>query len=509
MIRFSYILRFIVFLFASSTFFSYYFLVNKHPYYDSNSLLLIELICIFIFYTSGKYSTRFPLIILFNFLIILFVVSRAFVLLLIPKSFVECSNMNSEMMNSTLLFIFLGVIASTFGVKFGCSIQNSFSVDMRNSKFQNIFISTTFIKLLGVAFFLITVFQLLNYYINGYSGSTGSGAGHSFFWRYPARIFHPTIMLMVLLAAYIVYCYKRSHKWAKYMVIFCTVFFISFFLAQGSRSGLFEVAILCLIFNIVRKGNFRIRLSIGKMILVLFSIPLSITTYLYASSLRVFQREYGDISFNSLIENYYVMISTMKELPLSDIVSTISYRINSLEQVFRVMYGKNIGLYDISNMVNLKTTLLSSLDRMVPGKLFEGIVRSEYAFGFMFQPGGVIDTVPGKSTNYVGYEWNAFGISYQLFGYWGAIIFVFVISALFGYLTNYLIKKRNLWGYSYGIFCVYSYHMWIINYGIDNLIDKIWSLLITMTFYLVCIEIFRGLPGFLQGRNAIFPPRPL
>ncbi len=247
----------------------------------------------------------------------------------------------------------------------------------------------------------------------------------------------------------------------------------------------------------------------GKTILILLSVPLSIISYIYASSLRVFQWEYSDISLNSFIENCSVTINTMKELSLPDIVSTISYRLNSLMPVFYVMHGKNVGMYDISNMVNLKTTLLSSLDRMVPGKLFEGILFSEYAFGFMFRPCGVIANVAGNSINYVGYEWNAFGISYQIFGYWGGIVFIFLMSALFGYLTNFLIKKGGLWGCSYGILCVYSYYMWINNYGIDNLVDKIWSMLITMTFYLVYIEILRKLPKLPKGRNAIPLPRPL
>lgn len=509
MIRFSYILRFIVFLFALCTLFSYYFLVNEHPYYDTYSLLLIELICLFIFYTSGKYSTRFPLIILFNFLIILFVLSRTFVLLLIPEAFWEYSNMNSEMMNSTLLFIFLGIMASTFGVKFGYSIKNRFSVDTRNFNGQDMFISASLVKLLGVIFFLIVVFQMLNYYIMGYSGATGSGERLSFFWRYPARLFNPIIMIMVLFATYIVYSHKRPHKWAKYMIVFCAFFLVFFFLAQGSRSGLFEVVILYLVFNIAHKGNFKVRLSMGRLLLVLLSVPLSIITYIYASSLRVFQWEYGDISLNSFIENYSVMINTMEEISLPDIVSTISYRLNSLRPIFCVMHGKNLGMYDISNMVNLKTTLLSSLDRMVPGKLFEGIIPSEYAFGFMFRPGGVIANVTGDSINYVGYEWNAFGISYQIFGYWGGIVFIFLMSVLFGYLTNFLLRKHNLWGYSYGILCVYSYYMWTANVGIDNLVDRTWSSFITMTFFLFCVEIFRELPRLPKGRNAIPSPRPL
>ena len=506
MIRFSYILRFIVFLFALCVLFSYRFFASGHLYFNLYSLLLIESICLFIFYTSGKFSTRFPLIILFNFLIILFVVSRIFVLILKPDEFVGYGSLNSEMMNSTLLFIFLGIMASTFGVKFGCSIKNRFSVNSRNLDDRGMPVPASVVKFLVAVFLLTIAFQMLNYYMKGYAGATGSGETLSFFWRYPARLLNPIVMIMVLFAAYIVYGHEKPHKWAKHRIVFCAVLLVLFLLAQASRSGLFEIAILFLVFNIAQKGNFRIRLSLGKMILILLAVPFSMITYVYASSLRVLQWSHGDTSLNSYIANYSATIDMMKEMSVFDIMSPISYRLNSLRQIVCVMHGENMGLNDISHMVNVKTTLLSSLDRMVPGNLFEGIMISEYAFGFMYRPEGIIASVAGDSVNYVGYEWNVFGISYQLFGYFGGIVFIFLVSALFGYLINFCIRKRGLWGYSFGILGVYSYYMWITNYGIDNLIDKIWSMSITMTFFLICIEIIRELPRYFKVRGAIQPP---
>jgi len=473
-IKISTLLRCIIVMLSAAILLSFFSFHEELTYIDGFGILLIQMICLVLFLALGKFSTKYPPVIIVAVNLILFVIIRFLVLIFYPESFfggrAVSSSMTGAFMNGMLLYMLLGTIACVFGISFGLGGNTRANVSMKQGY--------DFTRLLGVAFFFVIIFRLANYYVSGYVGSTGSGEHLNFFNRYIMRLLDPQALLIMILASY--YAHKTERKNYKAVLISTLVGYFLYVSLIGSRSVLLDIIIILLYFSIIIYGDFVLNVRLRHLFLLLIA-PLSIAVFFFVGAIRTVQFSALNISFFDMIN----IVSQMdfSEFDLKTIVTDISYRVSFFESLFFPMYGTDVGFYDISAIVNYKTAFLSSLNRIIPWKILGNILFLEYAFQYYmnYETTSVI-TESGRVDN-IGYLWTMFGMSYQLFGYAGGILFIFLFTSAIAFLIKLSKKMRSFEGCVYGMLSLYVLDMWVKNVGIDNLIDRSFHLAVILLIY--------------------------
>ncbi|MDD5240757.1 MAG: hypothetical protein PHG47_03425 [Sulfuricella sp.] len=454
---------------------AYGFLEFDHPYIDTLSLLLMLLFAAVLYFFSGKFSSKHPPAIIITLLLILFVQLRACVLIMLPDSLIQSGSVTSEMFNVTLGYMTFGAVACYMGLALGYGKNGN--PDARTMA-KNLYGNGFQLKFLGMAFLLSLVLTLLVYYVFGYAGATGSGENLGFFQRYVARVIYPIGWLMMFMAAYALYSGKASYAW-----LFLTVLFLYFmsFVLMGSRGGIYEIVIIFLSYKLIVDGNFSVKLNGWRIVALISMIPLILVAYEISTLLRA--SWYGnDFSVASIID---AMPSREDGFSaFTSLISAVSYRLSFFEPTMFPIFAQDVGLNEISELVNIETTLLSSINRLIPGHQFGDILFSEYAFGFIYNAKeGILAYAESGRVDHVGYEWSMFGISYQLFGFLGGGMLIFGFTALLGRI----IGAFNAWGNFYGLACSFFFmavlSIWVRNMGLDNLIDRTVHGLIVLCIY--------------------------
>jgi hypothetical protein len=178
---------------------------------------------------------------------------------------------------------------------------------------------------------------------------------------------------------------------------------------------------------------------------------------------------------------------------LSDSIGALSYRLSFIEPTIFPIYFDELGLNDISNLVNIETSILSSINRMIPGKLFGEILYTEFAYGFMYDSNGIsgVFSESGR-VDYAGYEWTIFGISYQLFGFYLGLIFI--TFSIFGIssLVKYAIRLKSYYSNVYALFFVIALELWVRNLGLDNFLDRIFHTFIFLSINILIFKLFKN-----------------
>jgi len=496
-LKISGLLRFVIVVLAILAVVFYSFIEFEHPYIDPLSIILMLLFAIGMFVFSGRFSSKYPPAIIITLLLILFVQFRTLILVVIPDSLLHSGYVTPEMFNTTLGYMLFGSIACYLGLALGYG--NAGGLDPRaiaeeshSNDFSLKFLSYVFVFSLGLT--------LLAYFEFGYAGSTGSGENLGFFQRYVARFIYPAGWLMMFLSAYALYVNKPAQ--ARVFTFIFFLYFASFFLA-GSRAGIYELIILILSYKIIFEGNFYFKLNGWGLFALISLIPISLILFNVATQLRM--QWYGsDHSVAFIIKSALTSEFSFQELV--PMISGISYRLSFIEPTMFPIFFQELGFYDISELVNIKTTLLSAINRVIPGKLLGDILFTEYAYGFMYEPEGVLAYAESGRVDYVGYEWSMFGISYQLFGFLGGGMFIFGFTAFIGGI----IRAFNMWGGLYGwtgsIFFMTILSIWVRNLGIDNLIDRtvhgLIFLFVNFAIYWLVMELLKLNNSRYRGANS-------
>lgn len=483
-IKISTLLQCVIVVLSVAILVSFFSLHEELTYIDGLGILLIEMLCLVLFLALGKFSTKYPPVIIVAVNLILFVILRFLVLIFYPESFFGgvsvSSTMTSNFFNGMLLYMLLGTMACVFGVSFGLSSN----VREHNNRRQG----HDFTRLLGKAFFFVIIFRLANYYTYGYVGSPGSGEHLNFFNRYIMRLLDPQVLLIMILASY--YAHKNERKNNSAVLISSLVGYFLLFSLTGSRGVSLEIIMVLLYSGIFIYGNFVLNIRLRHLFLLLIA-PLVIAAFFLVGAIRAVQFSASNISFYDIIN--IVSQIDFSQFDLRKIVTEISYRLTFFEPLFFPMYGSDVAFYDVSAIVNYKTAFLSSLNRIIPGKIFGNILFLEYAFPYYM--GGYEATsyiTDSGRVDYVGYLWTMFGMSYQLFGYAGGILFIFLFTSAIAFLIKLSKRIRSFEGYSYGMLSLYVLDMWVKNYGIDNLIDRSFHLAVILLIYNVSLNIIAG-----------------
>lgn len=487
-LRFGSVLRLLVLAIAGVSVWGYWQLEAPHDYIDSKGMVLILAFSAALFLFSGRFSTKFPESMYITPLLILFLQSRLCVLIYIPDSLLHHGRVTSEQLNPTLLFIILGTIACYFG----CALGHLRLVRFKRPEEWQLYGPKLF-RFTFLAFFVSVAFTMWVYLNLGFAGSTGSGAHMGFFQRYLARLVAPGNWLIVLLAIYLL---RERRSTQLRLLIGAVIVYVLMRILQGSRGGVFEILTLLIAGKVLVDGNFFITIKVRQLIFLLLAPPLALLTFQIPTQLR---NNWYDSSFS--LSNYFIDIVTGNGEPLIDeqTVSNISYRLSFLEPTMFPMYGEDLGLNEVSALVNVRTTALSSANRLIPGKPFGDILFTEYAFGFIYEEfDGVLAYSSDGRVDRVGYEWTMYGISYQLFGKIGGVIFIFLATAFLVQIIRFFLEWRNLYGVAFGIFWASILIVWIRNLGLDNLIDRAAHGFVIVIFYAVICWAVQQKNGMLQ-----------
>lgn len=463
-LKISSLLRLVIAILAASSLVAFSILEFEHPYFNSISLGLMLFFAGILYFFSGKFSSKYPPAIIVTLLLILFVQLRTAVLVVLPDSLLHSAKVTSEMFNVTLGYMIIGSVACYLGLALGYGNDGRFDLQ---SKTRNSFQDDFQLRFMAIAFVLTIILSMVIYYSLGYVGATGDGEHLGFFQRYIARFIYPIGWLMMFMATYALHSNKPSH--IRLFGVLLGLYFLSFLLS-GSRGGIYEIIILILSYKLIVEGDFMIRMSGWRLALLLGVVPVSLVGYWVATQLRAYW--YG--ADQSIFTAFDTLLSSGDGiLALENLVSDISHRLSFLEPTMCPIFFQELGLGDVSELVNIKTTVLSSINRLIPGKPLGDILFTEYAYGFIYEPqGGVLAYSESGRIDHVGYEWTIFGIAYQLLGFPAGIILIFGLTALLARIVQAFNKLGNFYGLSCSIFFMGILSVWIRNLGIDNLVDR-------------------------------------
>ena len=158
-IKISTLLRCIIVMLSTAILLSFFLLRDELTYIDGLGILLIQMICLVLFLVLGKFSTKYPPVIIVAVNLILFIVMRLLVLIFYPESFFGgvsvTGSMTGEIMNGLLFYMLLGTIACILGIWIG--LRGS-AIENNSRK------GPDFTRLLAKVFFFVAIFKLANYF---------------------------------------------------------------------------------------------------------------------------------------------------------------------------------------------------------------------------------------------------------------------------------------------------------------------------------------------------------
>lgn len=454
-----------------------YFFGDEHPYIVPWTFFIFQIFCGILFTVAGRFSDKYPETNIIVFLLILFVQLRFIVLIFIPESFV--GNADQENTAQTMLYIIFATIACFVGVKLGSDLVKKEVTGEALIKSSNLNINKIVVYSSRFLIFS-TLVLLLSHLMGGYAGSTGSSEHLGFVRRYLIRLIDYIPLCIIVLVSY---QFSTVGKIEKMVILFSFVFFVASFLLVGSRSGIFCVVLLLLSCQLAVSGNFLIKINFRSAILYLFIFIFSVITFPIATQLRGLQRHFGNLSLTALFEAASSIELGPEALRL--LISEVSYRISYLEVTHSIVHTEELGYNDISDLVSAKTTVLSSINRMIPGKPLGNIFPTEFAYGFLFRSNGTVDESGSDRVDYVGTEWNMYGISHQLFGYRGSLVFICVFTAIFVFASKSFRVRQTLNGYFTAALFNYTIYNWVQNLGLDNFVDRTGHSFIIFALYIV------------------------
>jgi hypothetical protein len=456
-------LRVIIVALAGLSVAAYCLIDEKHPYINGSSVALISVFGAVLYAVSGRYSTKFPSAILVTLLLIIFVQSRLFVLIIYPESLLHNSRVSYAMLNTTMMYIIAGTVCCYLGCAAAHVGYGGLRSRVRRKVQGN---GDQAVGFFWTAFMISVGLTLAVYYSLGYAGATGGGAHLGFFQRYVARLVAPTAWLIMFLPAYMLHHNRRAKT---YLLITAVGTYIIGLMLQGSRSGVFESLALLLAAKVLLEGNFVLLIRLRHLLLTLLALPVGLLSFQIPTQLRA---HWYDSNFSIAVHLGKVLSGETPILEDETMISDISYRLSFIEPTLFPIFASDLGLNDVSDLVNPRTTALLSINRLIPGKPLGDILFTEYAFGYMYEENGVMAYSEDGRVDRVGYEWSVFGISYQLFGFYGGCLFILMTTALLVKTVRVFTRRENIYGFSFGLYFMTIFIVWIRNLGIDNLIDR-------------------------------------
>ena len=465
---------------ATATIFLFGYGIVETEFIDGITLILFLIYACLLYYALGRYSNRNPLTIIVALVLIMFVLIRITTIIFLPESLLYYQYIESKHLNFSLFYIILCSASCILALKtVGWHKINDDIISNKSNLSEPLAFNLLIISLL---------LTLLVYFFYGYAGSTGSADSQDIFQRYISRFIYPYGWLIIYLV-----CQKINKN--KINLIICYSSYALFLTIMGSRSGLYEIIFLMISCHILFNGNEKILISKKYYLISIIFIFIMFLSYVIGTELR--QNWYGNsLSMTELLENIFSYRFYQDNLKQN--IINLSYRISFLEPTIFTIFTDELNLKNIDELVNIKTTFISSLNRLIPGKPFGDILYHEYAYGFMYEANGVRAYSDDGRVDFVGYEWSIFGISYKLFGFIGGLIFTYFITKLLTIIIYHWRKKQSILSLSIALYMMSILVILIKNFGIDNLIDRT---IHGLFFLIINFSIFKLMSKFVIKYN--------
>ena len=489
-VKVSRILRFVIAAIAFITVGAYIFSGVPHPYFDTISLVWIIAIAFAVYAFSGNFSTRYPEVMIITVSCILYVLFRLNVLMFFPESLLHNYFITPKIINDSLSFIFIGTVACYFGFAFGCGGIPSYRTDVRIGHFTGNRVMRFLVALSAIVFLLSTT----QFYSIGWQPS-GPKSNLNIFTRYVSVFLDPT---SVALLFFIVFSLTDKSRTTIRLLILQVCFLTLGPLLLGSRGGMFFYLIAWLAVKLVLHGDFHIKVNLRGLVIAALILSALVAAFYVSTIFRTFR--YSEINWEAIYDVFSdsATVAAVFETALKD----ISYRVSAIEAVNFTISNRELSLIDVSDIVNVKSTIINTIERIIPGRQFDNVIFSEFAYGYMLRPEGVFSVLEDGQEDPVGYEWNMFGISYQLFGVAG-VVFIFLFTALIARLIRKSSSMNGLYGLAWSALFSWLLLAWTQNLGLDNLFGRTFLIFISLTLLVSVVKVWFpkfGIPKFHESR---------
>ena len=438
-----------------------------HQFFDGETLSIIILFALGRILLLYMFADRSPPLMLIVLITILFFDTRMTVLVIWPTEAFAASNWTYDSVNFALGYMSLVLIAAMIGASLA-------PIGSWNSTPRLLAPWTEEGKSAAdIAFVLLCItitVQLVLYFSFGEVSHKLDHSEDQIIKRVGNQIFQLTSVIALYFGVLRYYPQRRKY----YLILFIIIFLV-YSIITGSRSGLLTAAIFAIILEMSIRGNFSIKINITTVSVVILALLALLPIWYLATIIRALFWQSGGVAFigsDYLSDTFGDMIDTM--------ISNVSLRLNMIDYYFFQMGAS----YDGSDLVNIGTQILSTINMSFPFHPFDNVIPAELAFGYLLSSKGV-----WVGTEYTAYEWELHGICWQLFGWFGPV-FAFIATYGLSCLFSKLSFSRTILGSTVCFMAGYAIILWIQNFGFDNFISRQIRPLIFLIPYLA---VFRGL----------------
>lgn len=463
-----------------------------HSYFDAISILLIEVIGVTLYISGGKLAERFPESIVVSATIYVFVLLRLAVLVIIPESLLHGHATTAEFMNNALFFILFGMIAGYLGLASGGSLGEKRRTSGRIIQLTG---ERQALQVIFLLLLLSVLSEVLQYFLLGYMGTSSDKSEFNFFSRYISVLISPVPFSLLF---FLVWTTEATTLKSKRLLFWMLITTFLGSVLMGSRGTTLFILLLWFSSRLILDGNFKAQVNLKNIAISFCVILLLAFLFFFALIFRAL-RYTENIDLESAFSS--IAASTDLHSVLMGMISDISYRLSAIESVNFVVSWQEYGLRDVSNLINFETSILNAVERIIPGSQFDRRIFSEFAYGFMFYSDGVVAISDDGRLDLTGYEWNIFGLSYQLFGGYGGVLFIFISFLFLGYSIRKFISIGGIYGVGYAIFLTWSLNAWVQNLGFDNFVARTVLQFLSLTLSVFIVTNF--VPKFQVIRRRV------
>ena len=403
------------------------FIVNSHR------LFFISYFLVFISLFKRKILEKSPFLLVFLFLITLVVNQRLAVLSVDTKYSLRLDRVDLSVdLVSSYIFVFflylalLTLIVFCLGIVLKKNIHSDWMSDVSYRGAR--------LNVLVFLFLLAACWEVYNLASGGYLGGQ-SLAARSFLDRYFFSLLRPDVFFYMALGFYLTATQNFKQKYLS-NVLFLISAFMVWKLFSGSKDGLLMLAIYLFSIQTLLGLKDKIRVSVGGAGFTLFLAVSAIGSFLYIDIFRVLfwgGGSIGDITdLSSRLDNQELIRST---------IGTLSNRLAIFDESMFSLYLTELGYSSIDHIVNLQSTGKLILEVIVPGTLFEDLIKPQYALAIAQgiaseQNANGVFVMTGFVWGFVGFFGHLFGNSIGPFfaAYWflfGIIYFIFLGKYVF------------------------------------------------------------------------------
>ena len=345
---------------------------------------------------------------LFTIFLILYFVQRIILLSIDPAYFDFPIHLDETDINHALLFLFFSSITILMGFSFGIALSSLERLRKQSYLNYGIFKTNSYRKTwIKISYVILFAHLFVLLFLKQGFGVIPAG---EFSWMLrPIRVWQLMFGVNILLLMQSHIKFVNSEKKALKVFI---VLSVGAMIISGSRAALFSIPFAIIMAKFII-GDFRVKAK--TIILLSLLIPFLSVYFTFINAYRgILQQSYADPSVTRSIDYY----DLLNRINMIDSINFLSVRMNGFDLLVAALKKQD----ELSNYLNIKDSVLTIVDSLYPGSLFEHAI----------EPAQVIPTVlrnvDMSAFIFSGEHLNLIAMSFIYLGYFGGFIFLFIFS---------------------------------------------------------------------------------